>query len=191
MAILMHEDGWMHRLHNSLGAAFGKIKQDFSHVFDWINYFHQKHQEHDSRLGEIERQLYYMPKTREEIKQIIEGYYSYEHVLEKIKELSERMDNIEQARIEKKFDAREKLMKRIARNSKDYVKGIILSMLKRYERIPASQLKTIIVEEQGLCSKSSFYRLLQELEDDDRIDFMTSGKEKVYQFKGEITDRKV
>ena len=176
----------MHKLHNSLGAAFGKIKQDFSHVFDWINYFHKKHEEHDSRLEVIERQLYHMPKSREEIRQIIEGYYSYEHILDKVKELGMRMDSIEQARIEKKFDSRERLMKRIARNSKDYVKGIILSMLKRYERIPASQLKNIIVEEQGLCSKSSFYRLLSEIETDDRVDFMTAGKEKIYQFKGEI-----
>ena len=191
MGVLTHEDGWVHKLHNSLSAAFGKVKQDFGHVFDWINYFHKKHEEHDSRLEEIERQLYYMPKTREEIRQIIEGYYSYEHILEKIKELSSRVDSIEQARIEKRFDAREKLMKRIARNSKDYVKGIILSMLKRYERIPASQLKTIIVDEQGLCSKSSFYRLLQELEEDDRIEFMATGKEKVYQFKGELTNRKL
>lgn len=186
MGILTRELGWMHRLHNALSNAFHKVKQDFNHVFSWIDYLHKKHQEHDSRLEELERQLYYMPKTREEIRQIIEGYYSYGHILEKIQELSSRMDRIEQGRIERRFDARERLIKRIAKNSKDYVMGIILSMLKRYEQIPASHLKEIIVDEQGLCSKSSFYRLLKELEEDDRVDFMASGKEKIYQFKGEV-----
>ena len=38
----------------------------------------------------------------------------------------------------------------------------------------------MIVEEQGLCSKSSFYRLLEEIEQEPDIGVIKEGKEKHY-----------
>ena len=38
----------------------------------------------------------------------------------------------------------------------------------------------MVVEEQGLCSKSSFYRLLDEIEEEPEIGVMKKGKEKHY-----------
>ena len=65
-------------LHNALSIAFEHVKRDISHVTSWINYFHQKHQQHDERLEKIEQQMQIMPKSHQEIKQIIDYYYSYE-----------------------------------------------------------------------------------------------------------------
>lgn len=182
------EQGGLHRLHHFLKLAFQKVKQDTSHVFDWIHYFHKKHQEHDSRLDEVETQLYNMPKSKEEIRQLIDSHYAFDHLHEKIAEINRRLNILEKREVveTKKYEARERLIKRVVRNSKDYVISVILSMIQRYGQIRASQLKEIVVDEQGLCSKSSFYRLLSELESDDRIGFLARGKEKVYLYKGEV-----
>lgn len=191
------------RLHGFLQAAFQKVKHDTTTLFRWINYFHAKHQEHDQRLADIEHQLYYMPKTREEIKHIIDSYYSLEPIKERISELRERIADLEKARhiehpIERterpleirherapKAQIREKLVRKIVKNTKEYLKSVILSIIRRYGQVSASRLREMIVEEQGLCSKSSFYRLLTELEKHESIGVASKGKEKIYLLKSE------
>ena len=198
------------KLHNFLSTAFQKVKHDTTTLFNWTNYFHNKHQQHDQRLEEIERQLYYMPKTREEIRHIIDSFYSLEPIKDRVAELRERINNLEKVRhdpqiiersaervIEKpqireivrerpsKTQIRDKLVRKIVKNSKDYLKSVIFSIIRRYSQISASQLKEMIVEEQGLCSKSSFYRILTELEKEEQLAVITKGKEKVYLLKNE------
>jgi len=75
---------------------------------------------------------------------------------------------------------REKLMRKLARNSKDYIKNLILGLVHKYSKIAAMQLREIVVEEQGLCSKSSFYRILEEMEKDGTLNKVSSGKQAVY-----------
>jgi tetrahydromethanopterin S-methyltransferase subunit G len=178
------------RIHSFLSVAFTKVKNDMMQVTNWLKYFHQKHQEHDQRLNEIEQQISYIPKTPNEIKQIIDSYYSYDHILNKVRELSQRLDNVEQRkpviRHEPKQIIRERIVRKIARNSKDYVKSTIISLIKKYGKISAPQLKEMVIEEQGLCSKSSFYRILEELESDEEINTIKQGKEKVFFFKTAI-----
>jgi len=57
---------------------------------------------------------------------------------------------------------------------------LILSYIIKYEKISALQLKEIVVDEQNFCSKSSFYRLLEEIEELDDIGVIKQGKEKHY-----------
>jgi len=71
-------------------------------------------------------------------------------------------------------------VKKVARHSKDYVKNLILSAISRYDQISAMQLREMVVEEQGLCSKSTFYRILEEIEAEDRVEMVAQGKEKAY-----------
>lgn len=189
-SVEVHESR-LQRLHGMLSIAFQKVKQDTLHIFDWIRYFQERHKEHDRRFDEIETQLYYMPKSREEIKQLIDSHYKFEHLHAKIDEMAKRLDMLEgQKQLQtveaKKYESRERLIKRVVRDSKDYVVSVILSMIQRYGKVKASQLKEIVVDEQGLCSKSSFYRILSEIEGDDRIGFLAQGKEKLYLYKGEI-----
>lgn len=185
MALFAKQDNNIGVLHRAVSMAFEHVKRDTSHIFNWLGYFHQKHQQHDERLAKIEQQLTYMPKSHEEIKQIIDYYYSYDHITTKIDELSGRMDVIEQQKPEKK-GIRERLVRKISKNSKDYVKSVIYSLIKKYGQISAPQLKEIVVEEQGLCSKSSFYRLLAEMEQEAEVESLQKGKEKTYFYKSTI-----
>ena len=179
------------RFHQMLSLAFQKVKQDMSHTFRWLQYFHNKHNETDMRIARIEQQMAYLPRSHEEIKQLIDASYSYDPILKRIEELHERIRSLEQQKggslkSEFKTPLKERLLKKISRNSKEYVKSVIFSFIKKYERISGPQLKEIIVEEQGLCSKSSFYRLLQELEEEGDIDVFESNKEKTYLPKAHI-----
>lgn len=173
-----------HHFHSVLTTAFSHVKRDIHIILSWLNYFHKKHQEHDKRLDAIESQLTQIPSSPEQIKQIVDYYYSYENILQKIHELKEKVDSIESQKAintaERKYNLKERLIKKITKNSKDYVKSIILSTIRKYQKIPASEIKEMVVEEQGLCSKSSFYRLLQELEESNDIDVIQQGKEKIY-----------
>ena len=194
------------RLHGFLQAAFQKVRHDTSTLFSWIHYFNSKHEAHDQRIAEIEKQIYYMPKTREEIKHIIDTHYTLDPIKNRISELKERIEDLEKVRhiekperiIEKpsqireiirerpsKAQIHERLARKIVKNSKNYLKSVIFSIIRRYGEISASKLKEMIVEEQGLCSKSSFYRLLTELEKEEGLGVIIRGKEKVYLLKSE------
>lgn len=94
----------------------------------------------------------------------------------KLHELTARLDQLEQ----KRQFAREKIFRKIAKNTKDFVKGIIISTIRKYGSVSAFTLKEMIVLEQGLCSKSSFYRLLEEIEQEPDIGVIREGKEKKY-----------
>jgi len=90
--------------------------------------------------------------------------------------IEKRLERLEQ----KKLSIRERIVKRLTRNSKEYIKSVILSYIRKYEKISALQLKEIVVDEQNFCSKSSFYRLLEEIEELDDIGVIKQGKEKHY-----------
>lgn len=74
----------------------------------------------------------------------------------------------------------EKVAKKVQQNSKEYIKNVIRNMIQKYSRISGLQLREIIVDEQGLCSRSSFYRILSEIESEGSVQAVPSGKEKVY-----------
>lgn len=190
-----------------LKKSFANVKRDTSNIFQWLNYFYKKSMEQEQMINKLQLELSYMPKTREDIRKIIDDYYSFERVVAKIKELDYKIDELSkrqpqlekvveapkevhvdlshiEKRLEKleqkKLSIKEKIVKKLARNSKDYVKSVMLSYIKKYEKISALQLKELIVDEQRFCSKSSFYRLLEELEELDDIAVIKQGKVKHY-----------
>lgn len=218
------------QLNNTLELSFRNVSKDIYNIFSWLNYL-------NDRLISLQKQLDYMPKSKEEIKNIIDQHYSYENISRKITQLNERVDSlvtkqklvpeeldeirtklknmatidevqslrtktispIETSPQTQKLDeinqrlkhmeskrqatVREKFVQRITRNSKEYVKNVITSLIRKYEKIPALKLKEMIVDEQGLCSKSSFYRILTEVEEVDEITLIRKGKEKQYVLK--------
>jgi len=101
-------------------------------------------------------------------------------VFERLREISARVDKLEQNRTRSSINLREKIMKKVARKSKDYIKNVLLSTIGKYDEISALQLREMIVEEQGLCSKSTFYRILEEIEEEESVSMVAKGKEKVY-----------
>ncbi len=162
----------------------------------------QKSLDQEHLTKQLQLELSHIPQS-EDIKRIIEEYYPFHPIMKRIEELDAKIELLKsqktlfsepqkepyevgeiKARLEKleqkKTAIKEKIIKRITKNSKDYVKTIIFSYIKKYEKISALQLKEMVVEEQGLCSKSSFYRILDEIEGMDEIAAVRKGKEKHY-----------
>ena len=94
--------------------------------------------------------------------------------------LNQRLNQLEERKSSVKARLREKVLKSITKNSKDYIKNLLVSMIHKYQKISAHQLREMIVEEQGLCSKSSFYRILDEIGELSGISTMREGKEKTF-----------
>ena len=207
------------QINELLKLSFGNVKRDTTNIFKWLNYFYRKNMEQEQLIKQLQLELHYMPKTREDIRKIIDEYYSFDRIMSKMRELNAKVDEMavhaqkqampqpQQAAIaqkeapkevkneinvlyqrlerleQKKLSMKERIVKRITRNSKDYVKSVIISYIRKYERVSALQLKEIVVDEQNLCSKSSFYRLLEETGQSDEIAVIKHGKEKHYILK--------
>jgi hypothetical protein len=196
-----------------LKKSFENVKRDTTGIFQWMNYFYRRGMEQEQLIKRLQLELSYMPKTREDIRRIIDDYYSFESIMSKISELNYKIDELArkhavqagrperdvaqpvhremhpdisyiEKRLEmleqKKMSIKEKIMRKLTRNSKEYIKSVIISYIRNYEKISALQLKEIVVDEQNFCSKSSFYRLLEEIEDLDEIGVIKQGKEKHY-----------
>jgi len=192
-----------------LKASFDHIRQDFGNTFSWLTYLNQRQAEHDSkldytqkRLENIELYLSQIPNLNAQMRQILDLHYNYETILKRLNEIEEKMrkisfnapqnqlvelksklDILEKKKEDIKSNLKEKMLRTITRNSKDYIKSTALSLIRRYEKISAFKLKEIIVEEQALCSKSTFYRILEELEQREDVDVLREGKEKVFFIK--------
>ena len=204
----------LQQINEILKRSFANVKRDTANIFQWLNHFYKKSMEQEQTIKQLQLELSYMPKTREEIRRIIDDYYSFEGIMARIRELNNKVDELVQRqsiqvekytpqpvqvevpkelkidlfsiekRLEKleqkKISIKEKMMGRLTRNSREYIKSVILSYIKKYEKISALHLKEIVVDEQNFCSKSTFYRLLEEIEKFDDIGFVKHGKEKHY-----------
>ena len=194
------------QMQSLLIRSFSNVKNDTQKLFQWANYLHQKDLDQDAQIKQLKLELSYIPKKPEDIRKIIDTYYSFDNLTERIKMLNERIDSISKGRSEpytqtispgineieqrlsdleeqKRATIREKVVKRVTRNSKEYVKQLMLSYIRKYTQIGALQLKDMIVYDQGLCSKSSFYRLLDEIETLEDIGTVKKGKQKYYLYK--------
>src|SRR3989344_797367 len=171
------------QINELLKLSFGNVKRDTTNIFKWLNYLYRRNMEQEQLIKQLQLELSYAPKTREDIRRIIDEYYSFEGMMAKIRDLNTKIDEMTTINEQKQLSMKEKIVKKITRNSKDYVKNIIISYIRKYERVSALQLKEIVVDEQDLCSKSSFYRLLEEIEQSDEIAVIRQGKEKHYLLK--------
>lgn len=228
-----HIEKKIDNLNSALLHSFTNVKKDTEYIFQWLNYFHKKTIEQEKIIKQLYAELNAIPKSKEQIKKLVDDYYSYESVISKIGEIEHKLTEISRrneeqlkeasrqhheriselskrhdeklseimarpiqhmpehhalselkSRLEKieqrKPSLKEKLIKRITKNSKDYVKSMIIAYIKKYENISSLQLKEMVVEEQGLCSKSSFYRIMEEIEGSDEVGVIRRGKEKHY-----------
>ena len=176
-------------LHYILKLAFERVKNDMQNLFSWVNYFHEKHKSHEERLEKIQQHLIHAPK-RDEVRQLLTYHSPNQELIEnlrtRVEEIHNRINNLESQKPAPKEALKERLMRKISKNSKQYIKSVILGTMKKYGRIAGPQLKEIIVEEQGICSKSSFYRLLLELEEEGEISSFLDGKEKTFFLKTQV-----
>jgi hypothetical protein len=199
------------QMNHLLAKSFSNVRNDTQRIFQWLNFLYQKNMDQANQIKQLQVELSYMPKSPDDIRRIVDSYYSFETISERIKLLNEKIDalsvkkeseayerpkvhhtNPEMQEIEqrlkhleeqKQATIREKVVSRITRNSKEYVKNLVLSYIRKYNQIGALQLKDMIVHDQGLCSKSSFYRLLDEIEKLDEVGTAKKGKQKYYLYK--------
>ncbi|MBW2969900.1 hypothetical protein KY309_02370 [Candidatus Woesearchaeota archaeon] len=194
----------------SVSESFARVKQDTDSLNQWVSYLHQQNkqladenaalrrlvEEQKLALNELKVTVQHLPKTSYEIKQLIDQYYNFEPILQRIKHIEQKIELLELKRApvavrpleyqqpsvssEKSSALKEKMMRRIARNSKDYIKNLVLGLVHKYGKIGALQLREMVVEEQGLCSKSTFYRILEEMEKEESLQVASDGKHTVY-----------
>lgn len=196
-------------IHTSLQNSFQNVKGDVSKMSQWLTYLYNQQLNLQNQLQKLTSDLSYIPKSPEQIREMIDSYYGISHMHKKLNDLDYKLSNLSSPDLTSnpEFQSlktrvneleqrpvhavqtqqpksrayfKEKLIKQISRNSKDYIKNMILSLIKKYEKVSALNLREMIVEEQGLASKSAFYRILQEIEKDEEVDVFHDGKEKVY-----------
>ena len=182
-------------LKKNVSNAFSKVKEDTTILYQWIEHLSSQNQQFQATIEELRREVRLLPKTDQEIRNIVDKHYSFDNLFLRLDELENRVVSVERGHSvrlpiertntpqkikENRQNLQETIVKRISKNSKDYIKNILLSLVNKYQNIPGSQLKEMVVEEQKLCSKSSFYRLLEELEKDEKIGVISSGKSKFF-----------
>ena len=177
------------------------LNEQMQVITQWIQYFDGSIRDINSRMYRLQTHLSYIPKTKEQIKQVIDSPDKSEidQIREHIKELKQHVDHLKNQPKEEKIVERiiekpvysENLMERVGKpnqkiadlalkHSKDHLMKFIVQLMQKYGDITAQKLKEIVVEEQGLCSKSTFYRLLEELERQYNLKSERKGKVKYY-----------
>lgn len=196
-----------HETSHHVKKSFENVKKDTSTLFDWVDYLHQKVQEQENLIKQQQKYLRSLHRylgenlvTAADVQKLMNRPQKnvdalhhqirtihkkldvmaslHDHHRAKISELHARLSSPE-----KKSALKEKLIKNITRNSKTYVKNAITGYVEKYREISALQLKELVVDEQHLCSKSSFYRLLQELENKQKVMVVKKGKHKNFLLK--------
>ena len=148
-------------LHHSMT----KISDEFRHYSDRM---HLKFED-----------LSYMPSKMEALKEELTHHLAEPHVPSSVeKRLDEMQEKLKSLFIKK--TPQEKLVQKVKKNTHDYIKAVILSYIKKYGKISAFQVREMVVEEQNMTSKSTLYRILEEVEEMEDIDTIRQGKEKIY-----------
>src|SRR3989344_5723140 len=130
-----------------LNSTFGALKTSQDQMQNWVIYLNNKDFQHENRLQNIELHLSTIPKSDSELKQFIYQQSRYnQYLVNQISELNDKMNKFElkEPRKESKDNIKERLIKKITKNSKDYVKSTVLALVKKYDRISASQLREIV-----------------------------------------------
>jgi hypothetical protein len=133
------------------------------------------------RLEEIKSKISLIEESQEPLKKHLEEHKNIQQISQETPQnpTNTAYRQIQPANI---LGMRERLLRKIAKSSKDHVKSLIKSLIIKYGTISALHLREIVVEEQGLSSKSSFYRILEELETDEDLTVMHDKKEKKYSY---------
>lgn len=143
----------------------------------------KQHQHIVSQLTQTQRRLHIVLEAQEPLLKKLEELEKKMHHADsgKLAEVHKRISLLEQKGPHSTpHTAKQRLAEKVAKKSKEYIKHTICALITKYGRIAGLQLREIVVDEQHLCSKSTFYRLLQELENETSIGSLREVKEKFY-----------
>src|SRR3989338_8021003 len=79
-------------MNDLLKKSFANVKRDTTNIFQWINYFYRKSVEQEQLVKRLQLELSYMPRTRDDIRRIIDDYYSFEGIMSRIRELNGKVE---------------------------------------------------------------------------------------------------
>lgn len=192
------------KFHSNLKDAFAGVKQDTATLYEWIQFLHRKLGHQQQTIAALQSQLDTHLLTPQDIRQLLESHFAVRNMRQighnighldrkvsvlaalhdgqhtRLSELQKRLDSLHTVAEKKSASLKERIIRKLTRNSKAYVRNVILSYIEKYREVSALQLKEMLVEEQQLCSKSSLYRLLQELEDTQKVSVVHDSKQKTY-----------
>src|SRR3989338_5064614 len=80
------------QMHSLIARSFSNVKRDTQNIFQWLNFLHQKNMQQEGKIKQLELELSYLPKRPEDIKRIIDSYYSFENITERIKALNDKVE---------------------------------------------------------------------------------------------------
>ena len=84
----------LERMSQLLQRSFSNVKNDTQNIFQWLNYLYKQNQQQLLKIRQLELELSYIPKSPEDVKRIIDNYYSFDSILERIKLLNEKIDTL-------------------------------------------------------------------------------------------------
>ncbi len=177
--------------------SFVRVKNDNEILYQWVNYLNQKLHQSEQKIHAMHSYIDALKPSKESVKSIIDEYHLNLGLLDRLKSIEQRIESLYHhgtvssstlTELHKKIDLLEqkkqalksRIIQKITGNSKDYVKSLILETISKHGEISANEIRTLIVEEKGLCSKSSFYRILEEIEQTTSIGVARVGREKHY-----------
>jgi predicted GTPase len=196
----------VYRIHNHIRDSFANVKKDTSNLYEWVDYLQQRihaqeqllvdqHQFISSLHAQLAQSL-----SLQDVHNVINNHYALRqltYVQHRVESLHHRLGALAQlhdnhkstfADVQKRMDElaattqrrgnalKEKVVKNVMRNSKVYIKNAIVGFAEKYRQISGLQLKELVVDEQRLCSKSTFYRLLKELEHEGKLNARGDGQ---------------
>ena len=89
------------QMNDLLKKSFENVKRDTTGIFQWMNYFYRRGMEQEQLIKRLQLELSYMPKTREDVRRIIDEYYSFEGMLGKIRDINFKLDDLARAQAQK------------------------------------------------------------------------------------------
>lgn len=177
---------YLYRSHVSHQNTVAALREQNERLHRAVEELHAQHSRHTSLLSDLHARELDVPSHK--IKAVVDEHYPLGQIHERIKEVEQKLAELhstrlsvpEQSRVQVVSGLKDRVLRRVSRNSKEYVKSSLRSLIVKYGQISALQLRDIVVEEQGLCSRSSFYRLLEEVEQEQSVSVEARGKEKFY-----------
>jgi len=191
-------------VHEYMKNSFQGVRQDNEKIYQWIQHLHQTNQQQEQLLGQLYQKNQHQEWRLQQLQQPVDHSHQINHLHQKINELNQKVDQVldnhqhhsnqfhhhsqklddfhqRLQNLEKpKRTFKEKIVQSFSKNSKNYLKNLIFQYLEQHEKISALQLKDMVVDQQGLASKSTFYRILQEIEDSPQVTVIKDGKQKYF-----------
>ena len=193
-----------------VAVSFNHVRKDVQNLYEWIRYLHQQNKAQQDLIHHLSRQIQnhglqkeagdqreqaHLQELRSRLVDVekkisqaqqssissIKSQASSEEIVSKITEMIGRMQAKPSSSVlQGATSLQEKVIKKVQQNSKEYIKNVMRQLIVKYAKISGMQLREIVVDEQALCSRSSFYRLLGELEHEGALAVSQIGKEKVF-----------